>query len=118
MTAVIDLKGERFGQLLVIKREGTDKDRNATWLCQCDCGNTCVVSYQALVNKGRISCGCARHTGGGRYYDKKPYTKRADEKESKKKRKENQKSIRELAKAAAEAGMSYGEYVSKHYQNR
>lgn len=39
----IDLVGQRFGRLTVIKRHGTKKNGNASWLCQCDCGNKVVV---------------------------------------------------------------------------
>ena len=31
---IIDLSGERFGKLFVIKRAGTDKNRKALWECR------------------------------------------------------------------------------------
>lgn len=53
-----EMKNKRFGRLLVISRHGSDKRNNATWLCQCDCGNTSIVSTAGL-NKGHTnSCGC------------------------------------------------------------
>ena len=36
-----NLLGQRFGRLIVIK-ELPPKRRAAQWLCQCDCGNTCI----------------------------------------------------------------------------
>ena len=56
----VDLRGMRVGRLLVLSREGTDKYRSATWLCQCDCGNTTVVSGNSLRNELTRSCGCLR----------------------------------------------------------
>ena len=59
---VIDLTGQKFGRLTVIARAGTTKtrDKSATWLCKCDCGNTSIVKGSRL-RSGRIkSCGCWR----------------------------------------------------------
>ena len=53
-----DLVGQRFGKLTVLEWHGTDKHRNTTWRCRCDCGNETVVRANAL-NMGRVkSCGC------------------------------------------------------------
>ena len=53
-----DLMGQRFGKLVVIERAGKDKHRNATWLCQCDCGNTVVAKgYNLTKSNGTKSCG-------------------------------------------------------------
>lgn len=53
-----DLTGQRFSRLVVIAREGTNKFRASTWLCQCDCGNRTVVARSALQSGGTKSCGC------------------------------------------------------------
>ena len=37
MSRYIDLTGQRFGKLTVIKRLTNDKYKKAIWLCQCDC---------------------------------------------------------------------------------
>ena len=34
-----DMTGQTFGRLTVLARAGTDRDRKATWLCRCACGN-------------------------------------------------------------------------------
>lgn len=53
-----DLTGQRFGRLTVVNRAGSGKDRQALWLCQCDCGNNCIV-YASNLRKGHTkSCGC------------------------------------------------------------
>lgn len=52
-----DLVGQRFGRLVVIEK--TRHNGRLAWKCQCDCGNTSVVSSYCL-NHGTISCGCYR----------------------------------------------------------
>ena len=52
-----DLKGQRFGRLVVIKRDGTI-NRCATWRCKCDCGRRTVVKSKDLLSGNTKSCGC------------------------------------------------------------
>ena len=54
----IDCKGKRFGKLTAVKFMGTDKHRNALWLCKCACGNTKVISRNSLKSGCTRSCGC------------------------------------------------------------
>jgi hypothetical protein len=54
----IDLKGQRFGRLVVISFEGTDKYKNALWLCKCDCGNEKIIGSPQLRKGITHSCGC------------------------------------------------------------
>lgn len=59
MSKLIDLTGQRYGRLTVLKRVGL-KNSSATWLCRCDCGNEKVVAAHPL-REGKIqSCGCLR----------------------------------------------------------
>ena len=63
MSKFIDLTGQRFGKLVVIQQQPRERDENGKllrikWLCQCDCGNTCVTDGGSLGN-GKKSCGCA-----------------------------------------------------------
>lgn len=54
-----DIRGQRFGSLVVTEREETDRNNNARWRCRCDCGSETVVYLNAL-RQGRVkSCGCA-----------------------------------------------------------
>jgi hypothetical protein len=59
----IDMLGKRFGRLVVIKELPvelrTEKD-HVSWLCQCDCGNTCVVTGYHLRRGDIASCGCLK----------------------------------------------------------
>lgn len=56
---LIDLTGQRFGSLIVIERDYSDK-KNARWFCQCDCGKIVSKSGQGL-RKGESTC-CNRRT--------------------------------------------------------
>ena len=53
----IDLTGERFGKLTVIKEAGSHS-QHITWLCKCDCGNETIVQGYNLKNGNSKSCGC------------------------------------------------------------
>ena len=60
----MNLKGRRFGRLLVLKRS-TDSVSDsgftmAMWLCLCDCGNEKTVRQQKLLQGTTKSCGCIR----------------------------------------------------------
>lgn len=56
----IDITGQKFNKLTVIKRVGTDKNRRALWLCKCDCGNMVTVNITDLRTGRRKSCGCLK----------------------------------------------------------
>ena len=54
----IDLTGQVFDRLTVIKRVENANDGHARWLCQCSCGNTTIVSSNVLKKGNTKSCGC------------------------------------------------------------
>lgn len=58
----LNLEGQKFGKLFVIKRSGSfvgaDGTKYSTWLCQCECGNTKIVRGHDLVCGSVSSCGC------------------------------------------------------------
>lgn len=56
---MVDISGERFGMLTAIKAERSDK-RGWWWKCECDCGNTCVVTASVLRHDGKWHCGCQK----------------------------------------------------------
>ena len=64
---VIDETGHKYGKLTVIDRN-TDPtkrvDGRAMWNCQCDCGNTCIVSGKLLRDGHVSSCGCGIKSRG------------------------------------------------------
>ena len=57
-----DIIGHRFGKLIAIKKEPKYKSSNGSYMieCQCDCGNTILVSPQNLRNHHVNSCGCLK----------------------------------------------------------
>lgn len=52
-----DLTGKNFGKWRVLKREESRK-WVTMWLCQCECGNTGMVSSSSLKRAKSTSCGC------------------------------------------------------------
>jgi len=55
-----DLIGQRFGNLVVQERVGSDKRGNSRWLCRCDCGNEIYVTNSRLSAGRTKSCGCLK----------------------------------------------------------
>lgn len=53
-----NLRGKRFGRLMVISDIGRANDRHVLWMCRCDCGNTVNVSSRDLITGHTKSCGC------------------------------------------------------------
>lgn len=62
----LNLSGQRFGSLTVIKRAGSDKKGQSMWLCRCDCGNEKIIRGHDLKG-GTKSCGCSRRYNTGLY---------------------------------------------------
>lgn len=63
MGKLIDLTGQQFGKLTVIKRaQENDNSGHLMWECQCECGKTVVVRSNSLRYGKTKSCGCLRST--------------------------------------------------------
>ena len=61
MSKFIDLTGQKFNKLTVIKKNNNNtKDGNALWECVCDCGKTVVVCGKEIRSGHTKSCGCLR----------------------------------------------------------
>ena len=56
----IDLTGNRYGRLLVLRRIGSDESKRPLYLCRCDCGVEKVVQGHSLKYGFTKSCGCLR----------------------------------------------------------
>ena len=67
MPTKLNLIGQRFGRLTVIK-EAENKGKRTQWLCQCDCGKQHIATTESLRSGTCRSCGCLRietaHTNG------------------------------------------------------
>lgn len=59
MGAFIDLTGQKFGKLTVIKRVD-NKGEKVAWQCICDCGKHTIVTGTALKSGNSKSCGCLK----------------------------------------------------------
>ena len=60
MGKLVDLTGQKFGKLTVLRREGC-KGPYPAWRCKCDCGNETVVRGTSLKRGNTKSCGCLQH---------------------------------------------------------
>lgn len=58
MGALVDLTGQTFGRLLVLKRMGSNYRGSALWWCLCDCLRTSTVDGADLRKGTTNSCGC------------------------------------------------------------
>lgn len=58
MGKFIDITGQKFNRLKVIKRYGYSTDKHITWLCECECGNKAIVTGKQLRSGQTKSCGC------------------------------------------------------------
>lgn len=66
MGRFIDLTGQKFNKLTVIRKIGVAKNRQSIWLCRCDCGNKKEIVYGELTKKYHPtkSCGCLLKENG------------------------------------------------------
>jgi len=70
---MIDLTGQRFGKLTVLRYHPGPRGRGfqLRWVCLCDCGNETIVLGPYLRSGHTKSCWCVRSqnakTHGGRY---------------------------------------------------
>lgn len=58
MSKKIDLTGQVFHWLIVLRENGRDKHNNVLWLCRCKCGNEVTVCSNSLRRGRTTSCGC------------------------------------------------------------
>lgn len=60
----VDLTGNRFGKLVVIKRAedyvSPSGHHSTMWQCKCDCGNICKAFATELKNGKKKDCGCEK----------------------------------------------------------
>lgn len=58
MSRFVDLTGQKFGRLTVVRRLSNNKYNFAMWQCKCNCGNIKNVSTNSLKSGNTQSCGC------------------------------------------------------------
>lgn len=68
MSKLIDLTGQKFGRLTVVKRiedyVQPNGNRKTRWLCKCDCGNEIGLCATTLKTGNTKSCGCLKKDCG------------------------------------------------------
>lgn len=57
-TNTIDIAGQKYGRLTVLKRSEKKVKYSAVWECKCDCGNIVDVATSDLKSGATKSCGC------------------------------------------------------------
>ena len=60
MPAFNNITGLRFGRLVVLERQDSNRRGDALWRCLCDCGGTPIVVGNNLARGHTTSCGCRR----------------------------------------------------------
>ena len=71
----LNLCGQKFGRLTVLRFDKRDEKRNAFWFCICECGAKKLVRQSHLRSGKTQSCGCFRvefHKTRDRTYQQKP----------------------------------------------
>ena len=61
-----DETGNRYGRLVVLQRNGSNRHGKARWLCRCDCGNKTSVPGGDLHTEHTQSCGCLHREETGK----------------------------------------------------
>lgn len=57
----IDLTEQKFGRLIVLKKDGKDKWGSLLWKCLCDCGKQKTIKGNLLRRGDTKSCGCLQN---------------------------------------------------------
>lgn len=60
MSVAVNLIGQRFGRLVVLRKTDMRVSNSPVWVCRCDCGNTRDISGTSLRSGTSASCGCFR----------------------------------------------------------
>ena len=57
----IDLTGQKFNHLKVIRKADNQNGKYTLWICRCDCGNETIAKADELRSGHKKSCGCLKH---------------------------------------------------------
>ena len=55
-----DLRGQRFGDVIVLYRIKNEYSTGTKWRCQCDCGNFVDFTSRSLHYNKNLNCGCKK----------------------------------------------------------
>jgi len=59
----LEIQGQRFGKLVVLRFHSLSRNGQARWQCRCDCGTEKDILSTHLVGNKIKSCGCSRPRG-------------------------------------------------------
>jgi hypothetical protein len=76
MPPKIDMVGERFGRLTVLKEYPYRIGGRVCWVCKCDCGAVKVVNGYCLRSGEVVSCRCYQRERAGDVAKGKPRSKK------------------------------------------
>lgn len=62
MGKLVDLTGQTFGYLKVVKRDDSKNNKKTYWECLCQCGNKISTRSDSLISGLTKSCGCLQKT--------------------------------------------------------
>lgn len=57
----VDLTGQKFCRLTVLKRSENQNGSAVRWLCRCECGTETIATTNELRSGHKKSCGCLKH---------------------------------------------------------
>lgn len=60
MSTFMDITGQRFGRLIVLRRAPNIRRNLGQWVCRCDCGKETLASAGKLRYHHKRSCGCLK----------------------------------------------------------
>jgi hypothetical protein len=60
MAKRVDLTGNKFGELTVLKKSPERLRKEKAWICKCSCGKDTVATQGQLLRGVKKSCGCLR----------------------------------------------------------
>ncbi len=69
----LDLTGQTFHDLEVLRFDRLDASKNKVWLCRCVCGAEVGVKATVLRQGRKKSCGCRRYPKGSGVYNYSGY---------------------------------------------
>lgn len=56
----MDLSGQKFNKLTVVKKADYQNAKEVRWLCRCDCGMETTATTYELRSGHKKSCGCLK----------------------------------------------------------
>lgn len=69
ISIIYDLEGQKFGKLYVLRKtkNPNNKKKRTFWLCQCDCGETSIVTTSDLISGKTQQCWKCAHYVTNKY---------------------------------------------------